>query len=68
MKYMDTQAIVSVKKVMLLDQPLTKFEKLEEEINKALEDEWELAEIKIAAEDRHAYAQLVKINMRRYEG
>lgn len=61
MKYMDTNAIINVERVKLLNQPWTKFEKLEEEINTALGNGWELSEIIITPEDRHAYAQLVKI-------
>lgn len=67
MKYMDTQAIVSVRKVMMLVQPLAKYEKLVKEINDALEDGWELAELEVVAEEGNVCAQLVKINMRRYE-
>ena len=67
MKYLDTQAIINVRKVMLLDRPVTQIKEMQEEINKALEDGWELAEIKIVPEDRHVYAQLTRLNITRYE-
>ena len=66
MKYMDTQSIVSVAAVKIVekdlyDGPGAGVAALEKEVNEALADGWELAEMIIDIKKDCAFAQLVRI-------
>lgn len=66
MKYMDTQSIVSVAAVKIIEKDLYEgpgagVAALEREVNEALADGWELAEMIIDIKNDCAFAQLIKI-------
>lgn len=66
MKYMDTNAIISVAAVKIIEKDLYNgadggVAALEREVNEALADGWELAEMIIDVKNDCAFAQLVRI-------
>ena len=67
MKYMDMTSFISVGQIKLLQRPISELTKLQADVNEALLEGWELAELKVTPEAGSAYAQMLKIRLREIE-
>ena len=67
MKYMDMTTFISVGQVKLLQRPINEINHLQTEVNEALLEGWELAELKVVPEADRAFAQMLKLRLREIE-